>query len=205
MKRPGIHIYLFGNLFSAFVFLVAAIYLCYSAWQGETSPIIAVAAIFALMASAKARERLEAYNERKREWQAMSGEAPTAGRTFVTQQAPRVIAGMIIWFVLACVALGVGNQSGSPVAAGNGPGAPLAAANQPNIQIVAAWLFWLATALLVVGGIYRFIKRNRTQRPKPIRDVPVAICLPVPRQSDAAAHAFAALPKYCSDILQIHR
>ena len=175
MKRPGPHIYLFGNPVSTFLLAIAAIILGYEWWIGAASPVAAIVAVIAAAFASKANERLEAYNAWKREWQAMSGEAPTAGRLLIPYRALRIVLGLAVWSLFAYVALDPGPRQ--------------------DVQIAAA-LFWLATALLIAGGIYRLIKRSRS-RPKSARDVPVTICLPVPRQSPAVAHTFMVLPGYC--------
>jgi len=181
MKRPGPHIYLFGNPVSTFVLAVAAIYLGYEWWIGAASPVAAIAAVIAAAFASKANERLEAYNTWKREWQVMSGEAPTAGRLLIPYRALRIVLGLTVWSLFAYVALDPGPRQ--------------------DVQIAAA-LFWLATALLIAGGIYRLVKRRSRSRPKPARDVPVTICLPVPRQSAALSQALAALPEYCRSLLK---
>ena len=180
MKRPGPHIYLFGNPVSTFLLAIAAIYLGYEWWIGAASPVAAIVAVVAAAIASKANERLEAYNAWKREWQVMSGEAPTAGRLLIPYRALRIVLGVTVWSLFAYVALDPGPRR--------------------DVQIAAA-LFWLATALLIAGGIYRLVKRRSGARTKTTRDVPVTICLQVPHTSASVAYAYAQLPYYCHGLL----
>jgi hypothetical protein len=66
---------------------------------------------------------------------------------------------------------------------------------------VAAWSFGAATALMVVGGVYKIARamaaRRGALRQRASRDIPVTITLPVVAASPAARHAVSALPDYC--------
>lgn len=174
MKRPAPYIYLVGNPVSMLAIALLAIYLAYEWWIGVASPVVPIVA-FALATSAfKANDRLEHYQEWKREWQAMNGEAPTAGRLLVPARTVRLVLGGIGWCVMAFFALNPGDQ--------------------PELQ-VASVMFWILTLVLIANAIYRWFKQRRGQRPA--RDEPVAICPPVPRQSPALKQAYAELPDYC--------
>jgi hypothetical protein len=174
MKRPAPYIYLVGNPASMLAIALLAIYLVYEWWIGVASPVAAIVA-FALAASAfKANDRLEHYQEWKREWQVMNGEIPAAGRLLVPARTVRVVLGGIGWCVMAAFSLNPGTQ--------------------PELQI-ASVMFWILTLVLIANAIYRWFKQRRGARPT--RDEPIAICLSVPRQSPALRQAYAELPAYC--------
>jgi hypothetical protein len=179
MKRPAPYIYLVGNPLSMSVIALLAIYLAYEWWIGVGSPVAAIVA-FALAASAfKANDRLEHYQEWKREWQAMNGETPTAGRLLVPARTVRLVLGGGAWCVMAFFSLNPGDQ--------------------PELQI-ASVIFWILTLVLVANAIYRWCRQRRGARPT--RDEPVTICLSVPRQSPALRQAYAELPDYCVTLFE---
>lgn len=176
MKRPSVITYLFGNLVSVLALAGAAIYFIYQWWTNHGSATAAVVALLVASYATSNSERLQKYYQWKREWDAMEGRAPGAGfARLYAHPAFRLLIGGPIWCAFAYFAI-------QP-------------AKDPAMQ-VAAGLFWFATLIMIVGWIAILLRRRKSRRPK-FRDVPVTLCVSVPRQSPALAQAFAALPAYC--------
>lgn len=178
MKRPGAIVYLFGNPFSGLALFGATIFFGYRWWIGEASPYLAFGFFFATAYASKASDQLNSYRLWKREWNAMGGSA-ALDRLFARAHSLRMVVGFALW---GAFAYGVYLVSADPAA-----------------RIPVA-LFVLGTAILVTSGIYRLVKRRRSHA-KPFRDVPVAVCLPVPQHSSTIGQAFSALPAYCMQTL----
>jgi hypothetical protein len=175
MKRPGFLTYLFGNPASALALLLAAVYFIYEWWSASGSPAVAFIAFLAAGYAMGASDKLQKYQSWKREWDAMEGKRPA--QSFARfYPALRITVGLAVWCFFAYLALAQDAQ----------PGAQLG----PD-------LFWLATAVIIGTGVFRWFRRRRGARPAATRDVPVTICIPVPHQSPTSAQAFAALPEYC--------
>jgi hypothetical protein len=175
VRQPNLPTRLFGNPASAIALLVAAGFCIYEWWSGQGSGGLALIAFLAAGYAMAASERLEKYKQWKREWEAMEGNrpAPTAARPLT---ALRAVLALAVWCFFAFLAL--------------------SQANQPDAQL-GVGLFWLATAVIVVAGIASLFRKRRNTRTRVVTDIPVTLCVPIPRNSPSAAQAFAALPQYC--------
>jgi hypothetical protein len=182
MRRPGALVFLFGNPLSAFALLCAACYCGYAWWTGQMQTLPALVVVLAACYAFRASDQYQSYRDWKREWEAMEGHVPSQrlARIFRRGGPLHIFAAVCAWSVGAVLIL--------------------AKQDQPFWQIPAA-SFWLATALMVVVAIYRAIRRSRARRAPKIQDVPVTVCLSVPRWSPEAKRAFGDLPEYCKSIL----
>lgn len=185
MNRPSAFTYFIGNPISLIgVWLLTAV-LAYQ-WYANGGPgILPIITGIAAISASNAYQRIDKYRLWKREWEAMNGVATTGTMTgdLMRTTGFRVIVGGAIWCAFAYGALTIGNQPGGQVAAG---------------------LFWIGTLVMIVGGLYRLVRRNRAPTPKQaaIRDVPVTLCLKPAQQSPNLNQAFAALPEYCLPLFE---
>jgi hypothetical protein len=174
MKRPGPIVWLFGNPASVILLVIAAIYFIYQWSSNHGAGAAALIAFIAAGYGAGASDQLLKYQQWKREWAAMEGKA--SGAAFAKlYPVVRVVFASAVWCLFGYLAL---QPSSDPA------------------MHVAVALFWLATLVMIVGGIANLIRR-RKPRKQTIRDVPVTVCLSVPHRSPTLAQAFAALPNYC--------
>jgi hypothetical protein len=178
MRRPGPLVFLFGNPLSAFALLCAACYCGYAWWTGQMQTLPALVVVLAACYAFRASDQYRSYRDWKREWDAMEGRVPSQrlARVFRRGGPLHIIAALCAWAVCAVLIL--------------------AKQDQPFWRLPVA-TFWLATALMIVVAIYRAVKRSRARRAPKIEDVPVTVCLRVPRRSPAAEKSFAMLPAYC--------
>jgi len=185
MNRPSAFTYFIGNPISLIAVWLLTAFLAYQ-WYANGGPgILPIITGIAAISASNAYQRIDKYRLWKREWEAMNGVATTGTMTgdIMRTTGFRVIVGGAIWCAFAYGALTIGNQPGGQVAAG---------------------LFWAATLVMIVGGLYRLVRRNRAAAPKQaeIRDVPVTQCLRSPMQSSDLRQAYAALPEYCTSLFQ---
>jgi hypothetical protein len=175
MKRPSLATFLFGNLASCFAILIIGGFLIYEWWIGQVHVLVAVGALSAILNAAAANDRLNKYNHWKRAWDGMSGE-PRRNRGRVL----RGFAGIVGWAIFAALATQLDRRD---------------PANQ-----VAIGLFALGSAGLILIGLRRVWKRAipGQRRPRRIKDVPVTISLPVPRDSPDRRQIYQGLPDYCA-------
>ena len=185
MKRPGSLTFAFGNPFSLTVLALIAAYCVYEWWHGEIAATGAAVAFFAAAYAGHANKTYDRYRVWKREWDIMEGRSPAsaASRAFSRGGPLRIALGIAVWAAWGYFAI---TEAGAP-----------------GMQIPAA-CFWLATFGLVVAGIYRLMRWRRSRMQIVSRDVAVAVCLAIPRQSPPATQAFVALPQYCLPLLD-HR
>jgi hypothetical protein len=174
MKRPGPLVWLFGNPLTVIALVIAAMYFIYQWWSNQGSPVAALIAFLVAGYSAGASDQILKYQQWKREWDAMEGRAsgPGIARFY---PALRIVFGLSVWCVFAFFALQPSNDPAMHVASG---------------------LFWIATLIMIGGGIVRQFRRRKPAK-QTVRDVPVTLCVPVSRNSPTVAQAFAALPDYC--------
>jgi uncharacterized membrane protein YedE/YeeE len=168
---------LFGNPLSLLVAAGGAIYFAYQWWTGRTSLTVVVIAVLAAGYAMGAGERLQKYHEWKREWEAMEGKAP--GHRYRWLRTP--MRGLHI-------VLGLGAWAGTAYFL-------LTHADQPRMALPAG-LFGIATLVMIFAAVYRLVQRWRA-RPKPYREVPVTLCVRLPRRSPTVAEALDALPEHC--------
>jgi hypothetical protein len=180
MKRPGFLTYLFGNPLSAFALLLAMIYFVYEWWSAAGSGGLAFIAFLAAGYAMGASDKLQKYQQWKREWDAMEGKRARQSLAHF-YPALRIIVGLAVWCFFAYLAL--------------------AQTAQPGMQL-GADLFWLATLVIIGAGVFWWLWRRRGSRPAAVRDVPVTQCLPLPGQSTTPTPVFDALPKYCLQVIQ---
>ncbi len=185
MNRPSAFTYFIGNPISLIGVWLLTAFLAYQ-WYANGGPgILPIITGIAAISASNAYQRIDKYRLWKREWEAMNGVATTGTMTgdLMRTTAFRVVVGGAIWCAFAYGALTIGNQPGGKAAAG---------------------LFWLGTLVLIVGGLYRLVRRNRAAAPKQaaIRDVPVTQCLRAPMQSPSLQQAFASLPEYCRPLFE---
>ncbi len=173
MTRPSLLTYLFGNPVSALALGLAALWLGYQALTGGASWLVALGAIAVAVYAGKAFDQVEKYRLWKREWDAMSGQ-PSAGFALGRVPGLRFAAGMALW----CLGLYF------VVTLDDTPGVAL-----------GRLLFWLGTAVMVVGMIYRLVSRSRPKRRA--ERAMVSVSLPISRNSPARQQAYASLPVYC--------
>lgn len=179
MKPPSIGTYLMGNPLSALALMGLTAWLVWQ-WQlGNVPGIAPLLAGIALTYAANAYRRIQAYRLWQSEWNAM-GDSSTQRRRFSFATARpmlRIIIGGPLWLGFA---YGVAH------------------AGHDELGRAAAALFWLATAIIVVGWGYRIWKgRSRATASAPQRDMIVAQCLSVSHHSPSTQQAFVALPRYC--------
>ncbi len=182
MRRPGALVFLFGNPLIAFALLCAGCYCGYAWWTGQMQTLPAFVVILAACYAFRASDQYQAYRDWKREWDAMEGRVPSRrlARVFRRGGPLHIVAAVCAWCV--CAALILAKQ------------------DQPFWQIPAD-SFWLATALMILVALYRAVRNWRVRSPAKIEDVPVTVCLSVPRRSPAASQLFGALPAYCARLL----
>jgi hypothetical protein len=187
MNRPSPFTYLIGNPISLIGAWLLTAFLAYQ-WYANGGPgILPIITGIAAISASNAYARIDKYRLWKREWEAMNGVATTGTITGDLMQKPafRFVIGGAIWCVFAYGALTIGNRPGGQAAAG---------------------LFWIATLVMIAGGLYRLFRRKRAAAPKQaaIRDVPVTQCLRAPMLGPDLRQAYAALPEYCVPLLQRH-
>lgn len=177
MKRPGPLAYLFGNPVSFIGLSLAVVGSFIAAINGAVSYLVPIVLLAIGAYSRTASEKIAKYNAWKTEWDSMNGgpTPPVVSPKAAGGSGARYVLGAVAWIALALLAV---SQAGNP-----------------DMQAPVA-LFFLATALLVVVGLVRLMRR-RAARPSTAAAGPVAVCLAVPRQSASTAQAFAALPQYC--------
>lgn len=184
MKQPNSRDYLFGNSVSYVVLSLALIVSALGAFGGALSPIVPIILLAIGFFAHSAHERIRKYNAWKSEWDTMGGQpqppqlrpSDRLSRGLKRNPALRYVLGFAAWALLALMS----------TASGGGLRA----------------LFWLGTIALIVSGIVRYRRRGRDQQPKSTGAVSVAVCVPLPRQSASATQAFAALPGYCSGLIE---
>ncbi|MGH6871250.1 MAG: hypothetical protein ACREHE_07075 [Rhizomicrobium sp.] len=185
MNRPSPFTYLIGNPLSLIGAWLLTAFLSYQ-WYANGGPgILPIITGIAAISASNAYARIDKYRLWKREWEAMNGVVTTGTVTGDLMQKPgfRFVIGGAIWCVFAYGALTIGNQPGGQTAAG---------------------LFWVGTLVLILGGLYRLVRRNRAPaaaKKAEIRDVPVTLCVK-PQQSPSVSQAFAALPEYCAPLFE---
>jgi hypothetical protein len=185
MNRPSPFTYLIGNPITLIGAWLLTAFLAYQ-WYANGGPgILPIITGIAAISASNAYARIDKYRLWKREWEAMNGVATTGTMTgdLMRTTGFRVVIGGAIWCLFAYGALTIGKQPGGQTAAG---------------------LFWIATLVMIVGGLYRLIRRKRAAAPKQsaIRDVPVTQCLRAPMQAPDLRQAYAALPEYCAPLFQ---
>jgi hypothetical protein len=180
MRRPGLLTYLFGNSLVALVAMLFAIFVVYQWWFNGAPGLLALVVCFVAGGAAQANERLDSYFAWKRDWEAMAGERPTAGRAFVSHRACRVAAGLFAWAVYAILTYRVSGD--------------------PDMQFAVYW-FYLVTAVMGVGVAVEW-RRKHPRRRKPKELSAVALCADAKAKSQPLAKAFAALPDYCGTLLR---
>jgi hypothetical protein len=180
MKRPAAVSYVFGNPVSIIVLATATAYFTYQWWSNAGSGALALTLFLATSYAFGASDRLQKYNQWKREWDAMEGRAPsiTFSRLYA-HPVVRVLIGIALWcggiYLIAN--------------AGNGP-----------LGQFSAGLFGLATFAVIITGVVRLFRRSKPHKPI-VRDMSVMICVSMPNQSPTLDQARASLPKYCLKVL----
>lgn len=185
MNRPGLLNFIIGHPVVVLALWLLTAYFGYEWYVGNTPVVPMILAGLVAISAANANSRVQAYRDWKREWDAMEGRPPSQplGLTLLRSRTLRIVLGIAIWCLFACGALTAPHQPGAALAVG---------------------AFWLATALMVGNGLYRFVRR----RPKAaavasdVRDVPVTQCLKASSGSADLDRAFAALPEYCLPLLE---
>jgi hypothetical protein len=182
MTRPSIITYAFGNALSVTVLFAATCYLGYQWYTGAASSFFAVAVALATASAMNANSRLAKYRDWKREWDAMDGRPAAGGRFAMSSRTLRVLMAIPVWCLFAYLVL---NNGASP------------------LDHVATGLFWLMTAVIVVGSIVQWWRSRWARiRPRVSKDVPVTLCVKSAGQSGNLADAYRALPDYCASLLR---
>jgi hypothetical protein len=184
MNRPSSFTYFIGNPISLIGIWLLTAFLAYQWYANGEAVILPIIAGLAAISASNANQRLNKYRLWKREWEAMNGVVTTGTVTgdLMRTTGFRIVVGGVLWCVFAYGALTIGNA--------------------PEGKLVAG-LFWMTTLVMIVGGIYRLIRRNRAAPKKPVvRDVPVTLCLKPAQQSPSLGQAFASLPEYCMPLFE---
>ena len=172
MRPPSVLQWLFGNPVCALVLVLGALFVGYRWLTGEFTWFAALLAAMVAGYSARAYERVASYSAWKREWDMMNGRSP--GLRLPRIGGLRYVLGIVAWMFLALLAIG--------------------SAADPAMRIPVV-LFWLATAVMVVVGLYRLI-RGHSGRASTGKGM-VRVCLGTPVQSANVQQALRALPAYC--------
>lgn len=173
MRPPSIPQRLFGNPVSALVLMLTALFVIFRWLTGDASGLVAFGLALVAGYSAKAYERVAAYSAWKREWDMMNGKPRGSSWRLPRIGGLRYILGGVAWVFLALLAIG--------------------SADDLALRI-PVMLFWLATAVMVVAGIYRLVRGG----PRRARDGDsVRVCLGRPVLSPSVEEARKALPHYC--------
>ncbi len=182
MKRPAFSAYLFGNPISILALIAVTAALTYFWWTAQGSGFLALIAGLGLAYGFKANDELEKYGQWKREWQAMEGKS-ARGIPGGLRIALRVIGAVVAFCFIVVVLVDTPDTLDMQVAKG---------------------LVVLALLIGIGGWIYRGAKALRARRRQrdSFRDVPVAVCIPAPRQATTLTGAYAAVPAYCAALLQ---
>ncbi len=181
MKRPSPLVFAFGHPISLTVLALIAVYCIYEWWHGEIAATGAVIAFFAAAYGGHANKTYERYRVWKREWDIMEGRSPASrtAQAFARGGPLRIALGLAVWMLWGYFVI--------------------TDANAPGMQIPAT-CFWLATAALLVAGIFRLARWRKSRRQIANRDVAVTVCLGIPRQTSSVAQARASLPAHCSTL-----
>jgi hypothetical protein len=179
MKRPGPHVFLFGNPVSVIVLCIAAVYCGYEWWNGQIAPLVAIIVILAASYATNANGQYERYRVWKREWDIMEGRAPTrnASRLYARGGPLRIAVGLLVWAAWGYFAI--------------------TDRDQPKILVA---LFWLTTLGMVIATIRHFM-REREPRRQAHKDMPVSLCMHPLSRSPSVSDAYVALPSYCLILL----
>jgi len=177
MNRPNFFTYLIGNGLSFVGLSIGLLVFGFQFLTTGQGGMLALIFLIAGSAAYKANERIRAYNDWQREWNAMDGKAP---RQFALPGwgKLRVVLGVIVWIVFGFMALG--------------------ATGTPGLEIPLA-MFWAGTALGIAVAIFRLIKRGKSA-PRRGADF-VSHCLARPGQSASLNQAYQSLPDYCRRII----
>lgn len=170
MKKPNPAMYLLGNPASVLAIMVGGGFLIYQWWEGlAPSDWVPVLAFLAMASAANAHEKLSAYHNWKRAWDAMGGVSTAARNAWV-----RPLAGLVISLIIAVGLTGLNYR------------------DPENVAVAAGFA---VIALAVLGRLYfRYRPVGRTKRHK---DIPVSIVVPVPRASPGRREFARDLPAYC--------
>lgn len=171
MRPPTSLQWLVGNPVSALVLMLGAIYLAYL-WLVEGAGMgVGLLAIVIGGYAGRCAERVNAYTRWKREWEGLGG----SRGPFRLPKVPglKYVFGVGAWLSLAAMVIG--------------------SANDPAMRIPVV-LFWLATAVMVVAGVYRLVRSGSGQTR---RSDSVRLCLGRPMLSPSVEEARKALPHYC--------
>ena len=178
MSRPNFVTYLFGNGVSFFLISIALLAFGYQYFTTGQGGILALLCLVAGSYAYKANERIRAYNDWQREWNAMNG-VPASSFVMPNLSGFRVVLGVGIWIVMAFAAL--------------------SSAGTPGLEI-PLFMFWLGTGLGVVVAVRRLLK-GRAARPRK-GDGLVQISVNTPGASPSLNQAYSALPDYCQRIIR---
>lgn len=176
MRPPSVLQWLFGNPVSALVLVLGGLFVGYRWLTGEFTWFAALLAAMVAGYSARAYERVASYSAWKREWDMMNGRSP--GLRLPRIGGLRYVLGIVAWMFLALLAIG--------------------SVDEPMMRIPVV-LFWLATTVMVVVGLYR-LASGRGGRVSN-RDATVAVCTGKPPQSPSLGQAYSALPAYCVRVM----
>lgn len=170
MNRPNFFHYIVGNPLSTMAAIGFSGYLIYRWWTGQADGGVVVIAVFVFGTAMNSNQKVTDYGNWKRSWNAMGG---TSG--WIRWRWLKKPAAVLIWVGGAFALTQLDPR-------------------QPQTQLAIAG-YTMASALLVIVLLYRLVRRWWRRRPRKI--VPVAISLPVPRQSPGPKQFDRDVPEYC--------
>jgi membrane associated rhomboid family serine protease len=178
MNRPPPITYVIGNPLSVLVVLGGSGFATYQWWIGQASGWLPLGALLVIGAVMNASERLTAYQNWKRAWDAMGGRSRPGRRVNM-----RLLIVIPVWVVLTVVVAGFDRH-------------------QLEGKLVTA-SFAVASLGMVINEFQRHRRRQPAPRSRPRKDAPVTISLPVPRASPGGKQLYKGLPDYCARMSQL--
>lgn len=168
MKPPTTVQWLIGNSVVSLVLMLGGLAVIGLWLMGTASGWAALAAAIVASVAAKASEKVRAHAAWEREWNGGGG-----GRGMALPRQWRLVPGIAAWACLAWLSLQP--TGGDPMLA------------------LAAGLFWIGNAVLVLFVVVRFFRRGSSRRGKAVLVQP---CLTVPMRSPSVREAYQALPRF---------